>query len=234
MKRYLSQHLNASQMARLREHLESFINPVRLTKMQQVLSQRTRYLTIVLEDIYQSQNASAVLRSCECFGIQDVHIIENLYQYEVNPDVVRGASKWLDMHTYNESENNTLNCLNRLRESGYRIVATSPYKKGYTLEKLPLDKKTALVFGTEQHGISETVKKNADAFVRIPMRGFTESFNISVSAAIVLYHLSKRAREEGRHWMLENEELELLRIEWLLRSLKNPVQLLNHILKEFT
>ncbi|MFO7999037.1 MAG: RNA methyltransferase, partial [Bacteroidales bacterium] len=152
----------------LLDHLSGFLTERRLERMKQVLDQRTRFLTVVLEDIYQSHNASAVLRSCECFGIQDVHIIENRNAFEVNPEVVMGASKWLDLHRYQNQDTNTADCLKELKSSGYRLVAATPHKNDCLLEDLPLEEKTALIFGTEMEGLSETALQMADGFVTIP------------------------------------------------------------------
>ena len=196
--------------------------------MLSVLQMRTRHLTVVLEDIFQSHNASAVLRSCECFGIQDIHIIQNRYEFEVNPDVVMGATKWLNLHKYQEHENNTTNCLQSLKDHGYRIIATSPHKKEYFPDNIPLDQKTALVYGTEMDGLTDTAKKMADGFMKIPMVGFTESFNISVSVALSIYQLTNRLRSEDIRWQLPlDQEIDLL-YEWVCKSVKNPEVLIRH------
>lgn len=209
-------------------HLSAFITSQRIKKMLWVLKRRTRYLTVVLEDIYQSQNASAVLRSCECFGIQDVHIIENRYQFEVNPDVVMGASKWLSVYKYLDDEDNTVGCLEALKGKGYRLIAASPHKSQYSPATIPLDQKTALVFGTEMEGLSQTALKMVDGFMKIPMHGFTESFNISVSVALSLYHLCDRLRNSSYQWELPNDEETALYFEWLCKSVKNPEQIIRH------
>ncbi len=203
------------------EYLSSVITEERYVQIQKVLQNRTRYLTVVLEDIYQSQNASAVLRTCDCFGIQDVHIIENKNEYNINPDVVQGASKWLSLSYYNERENNTLDAINKLKADGYRIVATTPHTNDVNLEEFDINSgKIALVFGTELTGISETVRENADEFLKIPMYGFTESFNISVSAAIILHHLVFLLNESGVDWKLSHEETEDILLKWLRITVK--------------
>lgn len=205
---------------RLLEYLETLITENRKQKFGEVLAGRTRHITIVLEDIFQPHNASAVLRTCDCFGIQDVHIIENKNKYEVNPDVALGSSKWLSLYKYNHSENNTAACLNHLKEQGYRIIATTPHQDDYTPATLPLDPKFALVFGTELDGLTPTAMDLADGFVKIPMFGFTESLNISVSAAIFLHTLSNRLRERDNSWHLSEEEYLKVRLEWALQSVK--------------
>ncbi len=208
--------------------MAKLVTPRRMKKILDVLAMRTRYLTVVLEDIYQSQNASAVLRSCECFGIQDAHIIENRYQFEINPEVVMGASKWLSIHQSGGLEDNTIGCLQGLKDNGYQLIATTPHKREYSPENLPLDQKTALVFGTELEGLSESAKQMADGFMKIPMVGFTESFNISVSVALSLYHLTNRLHSGSYQWQLPVEEETDLLFEWICKSLKNPEKLIRH------
>lgn len=205
----------------LLQYLKQFLTEDRNAVIDKVLEQRTRYITVVLEDIFQSQNASAVLRTCDCFGIQDVHIIENYNDYDVNPDVTLGSDKWLTMHKYNERIENTATALKNLKQNGYRIIATTPHTNDILLDDFDLEVgKFALVFGTEQLGISETVEHYADAFLRIPMYGFTESYNISVSVAICLHGLVERLKKSTVDWHLTPDESNALRYEWLMKSIK--------------
>ncbi|MDX9942471.1 MAG: RNA methyltransferase [Bacteroidales bacterium] len=213
------------------EFLSGFITPSRHQRILEVLSKRTPYLTVVLEDIYQSHNASAVLRSCECFGIQDVHIIENRNVFEVSQEVAMGSSKWLDLHRYNQNENNTLECLHSLRSKGFTLVATSPHENDYTPATLPLDKPVALLFGTELGGLTPEALSMADAYLRIPMAGFTESFNISVSAAICLYELSTRIRNSELPRTFSEDEYDALHLRWLKASIKSADFIIERFLK---
>lgn len=201
------------------DYLSNFASDNRRSKFDEVLNNRTRHITIALEDIYQPHNASAVLRSCDCFGIQDVHIIENENSYTVNPDVALGSSKWLTLKKYNRQENNTLDCIRALKGKGYRIVATTPHEKDCTIHELPVDTKLALFFGTELKGISATVREHADEFVRIPMFGFTESFNISVSAALCLHTLIHKLHQLPVVWQLTEAEKDELVLTWLRKSI---------------
>jgi tRNA (guanosine-2'-O-)-methyltransferase len=203
------------------KYLSEVITENRLTQLGRVLEHRTRYLTVVLEDIYQSQNASAVLRTCDCFGVQDVHIIENRNEYKINPDVALGASKWLSLNYYNKKENNTFDAIQQLKEQGYRIVATTPHTNDVDLEDFDLSAgKTALIFGTELTGVSDVVMENADEFMKIPMYGFTESFNISVSAAISLHHLIYKLKNSDIAWQLLQDEADEILLSWLRKSIK--------------
>lgn len=223
------QHVDKQNLISL---LTPFITEQRLRRMREVLNFRTRHLTLVMEDIYQSQNASAVLRSCECFGIQDVHIIENRNKYEINPDVALGANKWLSLHKYNKEVFNTVYCLKQLKELNYQIIATTPHQNDCLLEELSVDKKTALLFGTELKGLSSEAIDMADGFVKIPMSGFTESFNISVSAAICLYHLTPKIRKSVKNWQLSNDEQADILLHWLMMSVKNSTGILERYKQE--
>ena len=203
------------------EYLSGFVTPRRLELFDKVLAQRTRYLTVVLEDIYQSQNASAVLRSCDCFGIQDIHIIENQNTYTINPDVCLGSQKWLNLIKYNSTKNNTLAAYDELRKRGYRIVATTPHQKSVKPDSFDISQgKVALVFGTELNGLTDLAIQQADEYLHIPLYGFTESFNISNSAAILLHHLTREIKAGKIHWELSKTEKLELKVQWLKNSIK--------------
>jgi tRNA (guanosine-2'-O-)-methyltransferase len=203
-------------------YLSGFVTPERKQKFETVAKERTRYATLVMEDMFQTHNISAVLRSCDCFGVQDVHVIENRNEYVENPEVAMGASKWLDVHRYSKRDNNTINTLRNLKSQGYRIVATTPHTDDVLLNDFDVSKgKFALVFGTEREGITDDVRAEADEFVRIPMYGFTESFNISVSAALCLQHIAESIRKEGVDWPLTANEQDELVLKWLRSNIKN-------------
>ena len=212
--------MSATVTTDLIQYLKPFITEERWQKFNEAIRYRTRHITIALEDIYQPHNASAVLRTCDCFGIQDVHIIENHNKYEVNPDVALGSSKWLNLVRYNGKTDNTAACLESLKQQGYRLVATTPHKKDFTPETLPLDQKTALIFGTELAGLSPVALEMADDFIRIPMVGFTESLNISVSAAIFIHTLTSRLRASAIPWQLTADEQSEIIFSWLKNSIK--------------
>lgn len=208
---------------KLIRHLSACITERRMEMFERILDFRTRYITVVLEDIYQPHNASAVMRSCECFGIQDVHIIENKNEYRINPDVVMGASKWLSISRYRVKDQNTVDSISALRENGYRIIATIPDGEGsVSLEEFDIKKgKFALLFGTELTGLTPIARKLAEESVRIPIYGFTDSFNISVSAAIILHHLTLDLYRSDVTWKLTEQERDELMINWLIKSIKH-------------
>lgn len=203
----------------LPKYLEQFISEQRVSRFREVLSQRTGHMRVVLEDIYQGHNASAVLRSCDCFGVQHVHFIENRNKMRLSEDVAMGSSNWLTIHRHRDTGNNTRNAISVLKNKGYRIVCTSPHAQGFTLETLPVDRKFALVFGTEMNGISADAADLADAFVTIPMFGFTESFNISVCAALCMHDLIRRIKSTVPSWQLDEEEKKEVYLSWLRSSI---------------
>ena len=202
-------------------YLSQFLLESRLQAFKDVLQFRTRYLTLALEDIYQAQNASAVLRTCECFGIQDIHIIENKNKFTVHREIAMGSNKWLSLMKYHKKENNSMAAVEHLRNKGYRIIASSPDPAYQPVSDLDVTKgKMALVFGTELSGISETIKSQADEFVRIPMYGFTESYNISVSVALCLQEIILKLHRSGIRWQLTPEEYSDLLLTWIRSSIK--------------
>lgn len=202
------------------------LNPEKEGTVQQVLESRIIYITVALEDIYQPRNASAVLRSCECFGIQDVHIIENRNRFTPNQDVVMGADKWLSLNRYSQEKENQQDALKKLHDTGYRLVATTLHGDATLLDEFDFSNgKFALLFGTELTGLSETVLTMADEYLRIPIYGFTESYNISVSVAIILHHLTHRLHHSSFDWKLDPDERDSLLLEWMVRSVRHSGKL---------
>jgi tRNA (guanosine-2'-O-)-methyltransferase len=203
------------------KHMSGFVTGNRLSQFMKVIEHRTRYITVLLEDIYQSQNASAVLRTCECLGMQDVHIVEQRNEYEINRDVALGSHQWLTMHYYSAGKDNISEAVRELKQRGYRIVATSPHLGVRTPEEIDLYAgRMALMFGTELNGLTEKAIELADEYIQIPMVGFTESYNISVSAAVILYTLRNRLERSDLEWALSEEERLLLLLDWLRTSIK--------------
>ena len=212
-------------------YLEGYVTDKRKDLFKRVLEQRTRHFTLVLENIYQQHNSSAVVRSCDIFGVQDVHVIENTYSSKVSRHVARGSQKWLTFHRYKKDTNNTVECFEQLRNDGYQIIATTPHNDSCYLHDFDISKKSAFVFGVEKEGVSQYVMDNADGFLKIPMVGFTESLNISVAAAIILENLTTRLRQSDLDWKLTQGEKELLYSEWIEKSIKNVEKIKEHYLK---
>lgn len=209
----------------LLDFLHMHMTSERIKRFENVLLFRTRHIVIAAEDVYQERNASALIRTADCFGIQDVHIIENYNQYRISTSIAGGADKWVDVHLYSGRQDNTTRCIDSLRRHGYRIVASSPTKNDITPETLDINRKFALFLGGEKEGISQTIIDNADDFVKIPMVGFTESFNLSVAGALLLYSLSNRLRHSGIDWQLSENEKDDLRLRWAMKSIPRSDEL---------
>ncbi|MFM2038230.1 MAG: hypothetical protein RL432_1169 [Bacteroidota bacterium] len=198
---------------------QSLLTPHKAQLFERVASERTRYVTVVLEDLFQEHNASAVIRTCECFGIQDLYAIEDKNKYTLQRKVARGAGQWIDLHRFTEREKATQQAINHLKSKGYKIVATSPHAQAFTPETLPIADPIALCFGTERLGLSTIMLEQADYHVKIPMYGFTESFNLSVSVALLLQGLKSRLNAAPVDWSLSHEDQLALKIEWSKRML---------------
>jgi tRNA (guanosine-2'-O-)-methyltransferase len=220
-------HKNSSFVVMKKEKwlLEKFyehISDNKKEKFDTYVQDRTRHVTVVLENIFQPHNAAAVLRSCDCFGVQDVHIIENFNKYEPNKEIDMGSSKWLDTIKYSRTENNTTECIQALKAKGYKIVATTPHTDDCMIEDLPLDQPIALMFGTELTGLTDEALEQADAYVRLPMYGFTESYNISVSVALALFSVTERMRkDENVNWELSEDEQDSVKLGWAKQVVKH-------------
>lgn len=206
---------------KLLNYFENYLTEKRKATFKRVLANRTRHFTVVLEDIYQPHNASAVVRTCDIFGVQDLHVIENKYVNRVSKYVAKGSQKWITSERYNSDGDNTKICLNALKENGYQIIATTPHNDSCLLQDFDINKKTAFVLGAESDGVSETVKNQADGFLKIPMVGFTESLNISVAAAIILQEVTTALRNSKIDWQLLKEEKGSLYFDWVKKTIKN-------------
>lgn len=216
----------------LYHQLTQFISPNKRELFDRMAPLRTRHVTVVLEDIYQSQNASAVVRTSDLVGLQDIHVIENKNAYQLNPDVTLGSSKWVDVHRYRTHADNSMACVEALKKKGYRVVATSPRSENITPDNIDLDRPMAFCFGTELTGLSNTLMDAADEHLRIPMFGFTESFNISVSAAITLYTVMQRLRASNVRWQLDDETLIALKLSWARKIVHSAAHLEERIRRD--
>lgn len=205
------------------ELLQAFYELIPEVKGQmfdEIASNRTRYLTVLLEEIFQEHNASAVLRSCDCFGIQELHVVESKNQYKVQRDIARGAGRWVDLFNYNEGPAPLLDAVSKLKSKGYKIAALTPDAE-LSIFDLPLDQPVALSFGTEWEGISDEIREIADYKVAIPMVGFTESFNVSVSVALTLQALRQRLIESDVDWKLNEADQTDVKLKWCQRYMRN-------------
>lgn len=198
-------------------YLEHFITEERKERFLQVISARTNHFTVAMEDVFQMHNTSAVVRTCEVFGVQQAHSIEGRFGKRLDAKIAMGAQKWVDVFRYNDTQS----CIDTLRAQGYQIVATTPHKDAYFLNDFDISKKSAFFFGTEKEGLSQQVLSQADTYLKIPMVGFTESLNISVAVAIVLQQLTDKLRRSQVAWQLTDEERLSTLINWTKKSIRN-------------
>jgi tRNA (guanosine-2'-O-)-methyltransferase len=203
-------------------HLSQFVSDHKKEFIERVLNERTRHITVVLENIYQSQNASAAVRTCECMGIQDIHIVEDTAKYQLNVRVLKGADKWLNIERYrSKGVNNTEVCFSTLRKQGYKILVADPAADGVSIDDVNVqENKIALVFGNELNGASSFALEKSDQKVKIPMYGFTESLNISVSVAICLNTLLGKLRQSEVGLRLTETERQLIKLSWYRKIVK--------------
>lgn len=201
----------------LLNYLEGFLTESRKEKFLKILENRTNHFTIAMEDVYQLHNTSAVMRSCEVFGIQELNVVEQKFGKRIDTEIAMGAQKWVDINRFNSMQN----CMDSLREKGYQIIATTPHNDSCMLHEFDITKRSAIFFGTEKEGLSQEVIDQADGYLKIPMVGFTESLNISVSAAIIIQDITNRLRQSGLNWQLTAEEILQKRLTWTRNSIKD-------------
>lgn len=209
------------------------ITPNKVGLFEKIAPQRSRHLVVGLENIQQDHNASAIMRTMDCLGFQELHLIEKNNNYQFQRDIALGAARWLDVMQHQQEPEPVLDSIAHLRQKGYRIVATSPHIKASTPQNIDLTQPIALFFGAEKHGISEELSANADAFLHIPMHGFTESFNLSVSAALVLSAMRTRLEASSMNWLLSPEAQTELKISWCERILNGGPELAQKFREEF-
>lgn len=212
------------------KYLKDFVVDDKNALFERLIQERTDYVTIVMEDLYQSHNQSAVMRSADCYGIQNVHLIENRNHYDSTSTVSQGAREWLTLHRHRELEDNTPATIAELKAAGYRIIATTPHTRDVLVDELDLERgKMAFFLGTELTGLSDTVLEQADEFVKVPMYGFTESLNVSVCGAIIMYSVMRRLRESGIDWHLTEKRKNEVLFQWY----KNAIKASDEILERF-
>ena len=211
----------------LLEHLLSFLTDRRKNLFDEVISKRTRHFTVATEDVYQLHNTSAVMRSCDVFGIQDLHVIEEKVSKKIDREIAMGAQKWVNINRHNS----TKECIDNLKENGYQIIATTPHNNSTELKDFDISKKSAFFFGKEKEGLSDIVLEAADGYLKIPMYGFTESLNISVSAAIILQTLITRLKDSDVVWELSELEKNEIKLQWAKMSIKSSTEIIERFNK---
>lgn len=205
------------------EWLAEFMTGERYELFRRTASMRTDYMTVLAENMYHGQNAAALIRHCEAFGVQRLHTVETCCPFEPNAAIARGTDQWVDVCRHGS----TAEALAALKADGYRIVATTPHRGDRTPETFDVGAGPfALVFGTEHAGISDGVIAAADEFLRIPMCGMVESLNVSASAAILIYLFSERIRATVPSWRLNERMFHEVLFRWMMTSVKDAERIL--------
>lgn len=218
---FLKKNIKLKELQEQINYLANFVTENRIQRFDAILEQRTKHFTVILEDLYQKHNQSAIVRSCEIFGIQDVYVIENKYVSYMSNQVAKGAQKWLDFKMYDSINHNTQTCIDAVKKAGYQVIVTSPHIDSCLLKDFDITKKSAFVFGVEKEGVSNQMIEQADGFIKIPMYGFTESLNVSVAAAIILQSVTERLKNSSVLWQLTETEKKKIKMNWLKKSIKN-------------
>ena len=205
------------------EYLSEFLLESRVETLNRALDMRTEYITVMTENMFHAQNASAIVRHCEAFGVQNIHTVEELCPFLPTLNIALGTDKWIDINRHAT----TADAVKVLREQGYRIIATTPHHKSCTPETFDVKRgKFALVFGTEKTGVSAEILAEADEYLQIPMCGMVDSLNVSASAAILIYMLSQRMRLECEDWRLSEEKRIRILYDWYRYAVRDSEWLL--------
>jgi tRNA (guanosine-2'-O-)-methyltransferase len=197
---------------------ESFLLDVRKEKIDRVVEQRTRTFTVVLDRLEDSFNMAAVLRTCEAMGVQEVHVVINPEApFLPNSRVAQGCDKWLDVKLYKSFAE----CREHLKGRGFALYASAIREGAQSLYSLRFDSKMAIIFGNERFGVSEEVLSGVDGTFWIPMRGFSQSINISAAAsACITRAVAWREEHLGRVGDLTPEEAQALRERFYVLAVK--------------
>jgi len=221
-----------SSKEKILRYFQQFLSEHKIDLFEKKVLERTRHFTLVLEDLFHPHNASAILRNADCLGLQDIHLIENNHQFKNEKDISLGSRKWLKLMRYNDFDNSRPTCIDQLKAKGYTIAVLSPHRNDIALNEYPIEQKSAFILGAEKTGLTDYSLQNADVHVKVPMYGFTESYNVSVTAALTLYDVIHRVRKSSIDWQLSKDEQWEVKLAWTLRSIRSTSSLIDHFLKE--
>lgn len=203
--------------------MSQFVMEERFETIKRVLDNRTQYMALCAENTFHPHNASALIRHCDAFGVQDFHTIESLCDFRPSKNVVQGTVNWIDPYRHSR----TSEAIDYFRANGYRVVATTPHDSETTPELFDIEGgKFALIFGTELQGVSDEMIESADEFLKIPMYGFIDSLNVSASAAIVLHVLAQRLHSSEVDWQLSDNEYARLLLDWTMKTVRKSEKIL--------
>lgn len=215
------------QLHSIYEYLQQFLTSERLQKIEYFSAQSSDYVLPIMEDVYQFRNAAAIVRSAEACGFHKIVALEKINVFEPNLEVTKGADTWVEV----EKLPAKIDSLKEIKNRGYKIVAVSPEKEATPLPEFQINEPVALTFGTEWEGVTEEILDFADETLAIPMYGFTQSFNVSVAAAICFYELKQKLIQQKIPHFLDDEKSLRMKIRWAVNSIRSGSQILNQYLR---
>lgn len=200
----------------------SMVSDERAARIDAVLDARLTSVSVALEDLYDPHNGAATLRTCEAFGLQDLHAIEVDHRFSANKGITKGCDRWLDLHRWPDP----VSCVTSLRDRGFRVLATAP-DAPVDIDDVDVSTPLAILFGNEHHGVTDRAVAACDGAIAIRMHGFTESFNLSVSVALVISRLAARRRAFlGAAGDLPADRRAHLRARWFALKIRGALEVI--------
>jgi tRNA (guanosine-2'-O-)-methyltransferase len=206
--------------------LQDILLPQRVERLKEVLANRVTSITLVLENLHKDYNISAILRTCESFGVQDVHVVPQPGEGKVFRTVTQGCHKWLTIHRHKDVSS----CFKVLKAKGFRILAGGFGGDALPLEGADFSGSVALVFSNELEGANPEVVEQVDGFFVIPMTGFSRSLNVSVAAGIAIHRVLQFKAGKGEELeRIPADEAARLLEEWVKKSVRNADAVLKEL-----
>ena len=222
--------LKQEERERLFEFLSDRLTPHKRQLFEDKVQKRTNHIAVCTENLRENHNASALLRTADGFGVNRVFALEAQHPFDIQPPISKRAEKWLSITQYDDGEDRQEKMIADIKAKGYELWAAMPAQDAVSLYDMPLEKPVCLVFGNEVHGITPELEKACDGRFTIPMKGYVESFNVSVSLGICLGVLDYRLKNQ-EHNLSESEQLQL-KIKWAMETLPGGASIVEHYLSE--
>lgn len=197
-----------------------------------LIEYRTNHIAWLADNFYHEQNSSAIIRSADCFGYNTVFVIEDKYRFKVNEEIAMGAQKWVNTVIFQVGNVDYGQAIHAIKQSGYKLIAATPHINGLSVENLDIRKPICIAMGSERHGHHPEILEEADGFVAIPMEGFSESLNVSVTAGVLMYTLKKRLKSEGIDWQLSDADKKRQILIWMLKTIPSAQKMVERWIQE--
>ena len=213
--------------AKVTEILEPMLTAERLARIDSVLAARLTSVVPIVEDTYDPHNAAAAIRTTDAVGLCELHVVEPDARFSASHGVTRGAHKWIDMHRHH----NMTDCVTELRARGFRVYSTA-MSAPLTIDDVPVDRPVAVAFGNEHAGLTPEAVTVCEGAVSVPMFGFVESLNLSVTVALAMTTLAKRRRAHiGAIGDLPEDRRARLRARWIALKIRAATGIVERVLK---